>query len=284
MAPREQVNHMAAATYFKLLATLMKKNPPAAADLPIVGKMAKIGIIPGRDFDPGQLDPAVAKALEPAAKSGLEQILAETQRVGKRVNRWQMSFAGKYGTDHLYRAATAFMGLGANLPQDAIYPLTQTDGNGQRLNGANRYILHFENGKMPPVNGFWSLTMYNAEYFFVENLLNRYTLSERNKFNFNPDGSVDIYLQHEPPIKNLQPNWLPAPEGDFALVLRIIGPRKRCSMGVGSRRECFLRSSKSFKPVTIQPHHAYSDTGKPAAGDERTSELPGTRWRGYVSK
>lgn len=97
MAPREQVNHMAAATYFKLLATLMKKNPPAAADLPIVGKMAKIGIIPGRDFDPGQLDPAVAKALEPAAKSGLEQILAETQRVGKRVNGWQMSFAGKYG-------------------------------------------------------------------------------------------------------------------------------------------------------------------------------------------
>lgn len=79
---------------------------------------------------------------------------------------------------------------------------------------------------MPPVNGFWSLTMYNAEYFFVENLLNRYTLSERNKFNFNPDGSVDIYLQHEPPIKNLQPNWLPAPEGDFALVLRMYWPKE----------------------------------------------------------
>jgi hypothetical protein len=225
-APRDQVNQMPAAAFFKLLAALMIKNPPSAADSPIIGKMAKVGIVPGRDFDMGKLDPAVAKALEQAATTGLEQIQAETTQVGKRVNGWQMTLTGKYGTDYLFRAATTFVGLGANLPEDAIYPLTTIDGSGQRLDGAHKYVLHFENGKLPPVNGFWSLTMYNAEYFFVENPLNRYTLSQRSKFNLNPDGSVDLYLQHEPPVDNLQANWLPAPEGNFNLILRMYWPKE----------------------------------------------------------
>ncbi len=119
-------------------------------------------------------------------------------RAANRINPVQ---EGKYGTDYIFRAATAFVGLGASLPQDAIYPLATTDGNGQRLDGANMYVLHFKKGKLPPVNGFWSLSMNDAEYFFVENALNRYTLSERNTFNLNPDGSVDLYLQHEPSDK-----------------------------------------------------------------------------------
>ena len=108
----------------------------------------------------------------------------------------------------------------------AVYPITTADGSGQRLNGANKYVLHFEKGKLPPVNGFWSLTMYNAEYFFVANQLNRYTLSQRNNFNLNPDGSVDLYLEHETPVENLQPNWLPAPEGNFNLILRMYWPKE----------------------------------------------------------
>jgi hypothetical protein len=156
----------------------------------------------------------------------LEQIQEETKRVGKSVNGWQMTLTGKYGTDYLFPAATALVGLGANLPQDAIYPMTTTDGGGQRLNGANKYVLHFEKGKLPPVNGFWSLTMYNAEYFFVENPLNRYKLSQRSKFNLNPDGFVDLYLQHEPPVGNPQANWLPAPEGNFNLMLRMYWPKE----------------------------------------------------------
>jgi hypothetical protein len=226
MAPRDQVNRMPAAAYFKLLAALMIRNPPSAVDSPIIGKMAKVGIVPGRDFDMGKLDPAVAKALEQATTTGLEQIQEETTRVGKKVNGWQMTLTGKYGTDYLFRAATALVGLGANLPQDAVYPMTTADGSGQRLNGANKYVLHFEKGKLPPVNGFWSLTMYNAEYFFVENSLNRYMLSQRSKFNLNPDGSVDLYLEHGPPVENLQPNWLPAPEGNFNLILRMYWPKE----------------------------------------------------------
>jgi DNA sulfur modification protein DndE len=231
MAPRDQVNHMTAATYFKLLTTLMKKNPPVAADAPIVAKMAKVGIVPGREFEMGKLDPVVAKALEQAATTGLAQIVAETQHMGKKVNGWQITFTGKYGSDYLFRAAVAFVGLGANLPQDALYPITSVDGNGLRLSGANKYVMHFDKGKFPPVNGFWSLTRYNAEYFFVKNPLNRYTLSERNKFNLNPDGSVDLYLQHQPPARNLVANWLPAPEGDFALTLRMYWPKEAVLKG-----------------------------------------------------
>jgi hypothetical protein len=130
MAPRDQVNHMTAATYFKLLAMLMKKNPPSAADAPIIAKMAKVGIVPGREFEMGKIDPVVAKALEQATTTGLEQIVAKTQHMGKKVNGWQMTFTGKYGTDYLFRAATGFVGLGANLPQDAVYPMSTVDGIG----------------------------------------------------------------------------------------------------------------------------------------------------------
>ena len=88
--------------------------------------------------------------------------------------------------------------------------------------------------------------MYNAQYFFVENPLNRYTLSQRSKFNLNPDGSVDLYLQHEPQVGNPQTNWLPAPESNFNLILRMYWLKRRCSMAVGSRRRCFQRSDKVF--------------------------------------
>ena len=237
-APREQVNNMPALAYFKLLAALMKKNPPSPADSPIVGEMAKIGIVPGKDFDMGKLDPAAVKALEQATKTGLERIVTETEHLGKKVNGWQISFTGKYDTDYFFRAAVTYAGLGANLPQDVVYPITSVDGDRQRLSGAHNYVLHFESGKMPPVNGFWSLTMYNAEYFSVANLLNRYTLRQRNKFSLNPDGSVDLYLQHKPPTGNLEANWLPAPEGDFVLVLRLYWPR-----------EAFLNGGWELPPV-----------------------------------
>jgi len=95
IAPREQVNYMNAATYFNILAMLMKKNSPAAADAPIIAKMARIGIIPGKEFDMARLDPAAAKTLEEATKTGLEQIVAETGRLGKKVNGWQMTLAGR---------------------------------------------------------------------------------------------------------------------------------------------------------------------------------------------
>lgn len=224
-AVREQVNAMSAGDYFKLLANLMKDNPPAREDAPLVAKLAKIGIVPGQDFDLAKLDPAVQKGLAPVPKEAFEKIMASFKTNLTFVNGWGILLkAGLYGTDYLDRALVTAFGLGANRPQDAIYPTSEADAEGKPYDGAHKYVLHFDKGKMPPAKGFWSLTMYNAQYFFVENPLNRYTLSSRNKFKYNKDGSVDLYLQSESPGKDKEANWLPAPKDKFILMLRLYWP------------------------------------------------------------
>lgn len=225
-AVREQVNIMEAGGYFKLLAELMKDNPPAKADAAMVAKLKRLGIVPGKEFDPAKLDPAVARAVEQAPKAGLEMIMAHRQEAGKLVNGWTFSLkTGLYGSDYLQRAFITAIGLGANLPQDAVYPVTEVDSSGKPLNGASRYLMHFPNGQTPPVDAFWSLTMYNAEYFFVGNPLNRYTVSPRDELKHNPDGSLDLYIQHESPGADKESNWLPAPVDRFVLMLRCYWPQ-----------------------------------------------------------
>lgn len=224
--PREQVDRMDAGAYFKLLAALMKDNPPAAADAPILARMAKVGIAPGKEFDISKIDPAVAKGLAQGCKAGLDRILEETRHPGKTVNGWQITFTGEYGTEYLFRAAVTLVGLGANLAKDACYPMTSVDSDGKALDGAQRYTIRFEKGEMPPANGFWSLTMYDAHYFFVANKLNRYTLSPRNTFEVNADGSVELYIQRESPGAGKEANWLPAPAGPFHLMLRLYWPKE----------------------------------------------------------
>jgi hypothetical protein len=131
-----------------------------------------------------------------------------------------------YGTDYLDRAFVTAIGLGANRPEDAVYPTSLMAADGKPYDGANKYVIHFDKGGLPSVKGFWSLTMYNAEFFFVENPLNRYTLSERDKLKFNADGSVDLYLQAANPGPDKESNWLPAPEGKFVTMLRLYWPNE----------------------------------------------------------
>ncbi len=224
---REQVNRVDVGTYFKTMAALMKDNPPAPADAPMVEKLAKIGIVPGQDFDIGKLDAAAAKGLERAHKAALEQIIAHEKTAGKTVNGWVYSLqTGAYGTDYLQRATIAFFGLGANLPQDAVYPVAETDGSGKRLTGANQYVLHFAAGETPPVDGFWSLTMYDKDFFFVANPINRYAISPRDALKKNADGSTDLYIQAESPGPDKESNWLPAPKDEFVLMTRLYWPRE----------------------------------------------------------
>ena len=132
---------------------------------------------------------------------------------------------GLYGTNYLAAALVTAIGLGANRPQDAVYPTSEADADGKTYSGANKYVMHFDKGQMPPVKGFWSLTMYNAEYFFVDNPLNRYTVSAANKLKYNSDGSLDLYIQNESPGKDKEANWLPAPKGKFVLMLRLYWPQ-----------------------------------------------------------
>jgi hypothetical protein len=224
---RSQVNALSAEDYFKLLAELMKDNPPAAADAPMVEKMAKIGIVPGQNFDLNQFGSDVARALQGVPKPAFEKIMAHYHDASTLTNGWLYTTkGGVYGADYLQRATIAAIGLGCNRPQDAVYPTSLADADGKPYVGTNQYVLHFDAGQMPPVEAFWSLTMYNDGFFFADNPLNRYTLSSRNQFTTNADGSVDLYLQHESPGPDKEANWLPAPESRFILMLRLYWPKE----------------------------------------------------------
>ncbi|ERP86695.1 hypothetical protein Q670_05870 [Alcanivorax sp. P2S70] len=222
---REQVNALDTAAYFTLLASLMKDNPPAEGDASIIAKMAKLGIVPGKPFAFGKLNPNVQTALKDVPKDSLVKIMGHFKESGKNINGWTFTTnTGLYGTDYLQRAVITAIGLGANRPQDAVYPTSELDLEGKPYTGESKYVMHFEKGQLPPVNGFWSLTMYNDDYFFVDNPLDRYTLSARNDLKKNADGSVDLYLQHDNPGSERESNWLPAPKGRFIPMLRLYWP------------------------------------------------------------
>ncbi|WP_338834915.1 DUF1254 domain-containing protein [Bradyrhizobium septentrionale] len=226
-AVREQVNRMDAVAYFTLLCKLMKDNPPSAADTPQLAKFAKLGIVPGQDFDASKLKADFVKRVPEIA---IDRIMLQF-KVNKGVtdeNGWTFTTkTGIYGTDYLMRALITAIGLGANRPQDAVYPTSQKDAEGRKYNGANKYVMRFPKGQLPPAEGFWSLTMYDSSYFFVNNPLNRYSISAREKLKSNPDGSVDLYIQNESPGKDQESNWLPAPAGDFILMLRMYWPQEK---------------------------------------------------------
>jgi hypothetical protein len=137
--------------------------------------------------------------------------------IARVANGWSMNTdtMGVYGNYYLKRAVVAQLGLGANLPEDAIYPLNLADGTGKPLVGANNYTIHFDKGSQPPVNAFWSITLYDAEGFQVANALNRFAVSSWMPFKTNADGSLDLYFQNENPGKDKETNWLPAPKGPF---------------------------------------------------------------------
>ena len=230
--PREQVNAMDGAAYFKLFAELLKTNPPAADDAPMLAKMAKIGIVPGQDFDAAKLEAAVAKGIAGAPKPAQDNIqkwLKEGIAAGdaKLENGWMFfKTVGTYGTNYRQRAMITWYGLGANRPQDAVYPTSEGPDLVKKFSGANKYVMHFNKGELPPVTGFWSMTMYDGNYFFVPNPINRYTVSQRNKLKANADGSIDIHVQHDSPGKDIEQNWLPAPTGEFVLMMRLYWPKE----------------------------------------------------------
>jgi hypothetical protein len=229
---REQVNALSAQDYFNLLAKLMKDNPPTAADAPMVAELAKLGIVPGKEFDINKLSPEAVAALQAVPNAANAKIMGWFKDgiaagVNQDVNGWVFTTkTGIYGTNYLQRALITAIGLGANRPQDAIYPTSETDADGKPYSGANKYVVHFDKGQLPPVDGFWSLTMYDGGYFFVENPLNRYSISARQNLKTNADGSVDLYLQHDSPGAEKESNWLPAPADKFILMFRLYWPKE----------------------------------------------------------
>jgi hypothetical protein len=227
---RDQVNRMDAVEYFTLLCELMKTNPPTAADAPMVEKMAAIGIVPGQSFDKSKFNPDFARRVPQVAFDRIMLHFKFSDGDVKNVNGWGFTVkTGIYGTDYIQRALVTAIGLGANRPQDAIYPTSlKYEGGliGRDYMGAEKYVLSFKTGLTPPVNGVWSLTMYDANYFFVENPFNRYSISVRQPLKANADGSIDLYIQNESPGTDKESNWLPAPKGKFLLMMRLYWPKE----------------------------------------------------------
>jgi len=200
-APLNQVNGMAPFAYFKLAAEVMKINRPHITDWSIVERLKRIGFAVGQSYEPERLDPVVQEALREGAADGLKAMRAKIPTLARVVNGWQMNTdtVGVYGNAYLKRAAVALVLLAANAPEDAVYPLIVTDAGGKVPTGDHRYVLHFTKEGLPPVNAFWSLTMYDSTGFQVANPINRFALGDRDPMTYNSDGSLDIYVQHEDP-------------------------------------------------------------------------------------
>jgi hypothetical protein len=210
-------------------------------DLGVVARMAwstlarleRIGLRPGTRFEHDALDPAVRDALDTAPAEALSLMRTTLPHLARVTNGWQMNTdsIGVYGNFYLKRAIVAMAGLGANPPEDAVYPLCLADADGRPLEGEHDYVLHFERDELPPVDAFWSVTMYDAEGFQVANPLDRFAIGDRDDLTYNADGSLDLYLQHESPGPEREPNWLPAPRGPLGVTMRLYGPAQEALDG-----------------------------------------------------
>lgn len=230
--PLAQVRKMDSGAYFGRLARLMQDNPPAAADAPMVAKLKVLGIEPGRPFDIDTIDAAAAKELRHAM--GTFAKLEKGVKKLKTENGWIVmpKDMGNYGTDYETRAGIALVGLGAIQPQDVVYPTAFIDGEDKPLDGANRYVLHFDKGQTPPTNATWSVSMYDPNGFYVPNPINRYNLAKWMPLQYNADGSLDLYIQATSPGADKEANWLPAPaKGPFNLTVRNYWPTEKVLKG-----------------------------------------------------
>lgn len=231
--PVEQVGRMDPRTFFCRLNSLMHENPPASTDAEAINRFSAIGVAPGQSFQPSAPGAVIAEAIEKGAADGLSKILEEAAKPHeKNVNGWQfLPNVGRYGTNYLHRAVVAMVGLGANLPEDAIYLRATADPLGEPFSGMNAHEIRFSNGQLPPVGAFWSITMYNSNQFFVKNAIDRYAIGDRDKLKFDPDGSLTLYIQSSWPGREKESNWLPAPKDSFNLMLRLYWPKKEILEG-----------------------------------------------------
>ncbi|WP_309239025.1 DUF1214 domain-containing protein [Ensifer sp. ENS12] len=222
------VDKMDAATYFGRFAELLKDNPPNQVDYPMIHRLERVGFKVGQDFDLKAASDALRKAVERGYADGKALVQAEGNKAGGVGGEgWIYTMrSGAYGVDYLYRAAIAQCCLGENLPQDAVYPALSTDSDRRPLDGSTNYVLHFDKGKLPPVDAFWSVTAYDIEGHFIPNELKRQAIGDRDRLVTNADGSVDLYIQAKSPGKDKDANWLPVGKAPFTLLMRLYSPRE----------------------------------------------------------
>lgn len=226
--PPERIKAMDPRTFFAAFAAAMKANPPHLSDAPMVHDLARIGLVPGQDFQPSKLSAGQLSALDEGARAAAARIERFVTAAASTKSGWGAfnRRVGRYGTDYIARAATARLGLGANPPEDAVYINSTADDAGQLLNGAMRYRMHFEKASLPPVRAFWSVTAYDRDGYFIANPVNRYAIGDRDNLKSNPDGSLDLFIQGQRPGPDRESNWLPAGNGPFNLTIRLYWPEE----------------------------------------------------------
>jgi len=226
--PSAIVEKMSPEVFFASLSRLMGEQPPAGADAPMLEALEAFAIEPGKPFDMQNLGLIRRELLKKAVEIARRKLRDSAAADRSSENNWTVvrKGIGRYGTNYAVRAFVAMNGLGALPPEEAAYPNAHKDGDGNPLSGKNSYLIHFAKGETPPVDAFWSLTMYNQRGFLVDNPIRRYAIGDRDRLRFHQDGSLDILIQHASPPREMEANWLPAPSGPFAVTLRLFMPKK----------------------------------------------------------
>ena len=226
--PLRVVNGMDPLDFFTYAANLLAVHPPHPTDFSQLARIAHLGIVPGKLFDPTSFDAEKHTDIEAGWKAALHDLASAGPTMGTRVNGWNIvtQNVGVYGNAYFTRAVVALVGLGMNQPEDATYPLLTADASGEPLSGEHDYVIHFDAGQLPPAAAFWSITMYDSEGYQMANEINRFAIGDRDALTFNADGSLDLYLQHTNPGPDRESNWLPAPLGPLGVTMRIYAPKR----------------------------------------------------------
>ena len=243
VSPLAQMEAMGTQDFYRRLAALMADNPPRPGDADMVRQLQNLGVEAGKTPSIGLWDRAL---LSFGRWLTMRSIYRELGKPSNLVNGWRVSppGLGQLGVDYPTRAAAALVGLGANLAQDTLYAQTQQDGNGQALDGSRRYRIRFEAGQWPPVNAFWSVTAYDGHGFLLDHPSQRHLVRSSDPFQAHADGSLELWVQPDPPPHPYTANWVPVVSGQaFTLNLRLYGPQAPAL-------------SKAWSPPPIQPGNA----------------------------
>jgi hypothetical protein len=221
---------------FQQLNFILQFCPTHPSEKKLMARFGRLGIGAGRTFDWNAFSPEIQAAIG----EGMKDAWADFAQLKERGDAGEVGSADIFGTrehlqnNYLYRWAAAALGLWGNSEAEAIYPAYWIDADGQKLDGAHRYTLRFAPGQLPPVNAFWSLTMYDVpDLMLVANPIDRYLINSPMLPDFvrDGDGGITLYIQHESPGRDHEPNWLPAPAGPFYMSLRLYWPKQEALDG-----------------------------------------------------
>jgi hypothetical protein len=236
IAPPTAAEEKTSLQFFNILNFVLQFCPTNPSETELMARFAKIGISPGNTFDPSELSPEMKVAIE----QGIADAWADFAGLVKQFDAGKVTSGDVFGTreymknNYLYRMGAAVMGIYGNSKLEAMYPVFGVDADGKKLNGANVYTLHFAPGQLPPVNAFWSLTMYELPAsLLVANPINRYLINSPMlpQLNRDANGGLTLLVQNGSPGRDKEANWLPAPKGPFIAYMRLYWPKDEAIEG-----------------------------------------------------